>query len=294
MRQCIADTHIEPIIIKGSAVTGRSAAKDTTAKINRDADFFLQTSPELAMKRMLSAGAGSIYAIVPVFRSGEIGDHHNVEFTMLEWYDVGSDATAGINLLSGLAKRILAVQCCEVKTYRELFQQHLSIDPIESPLEKLCQLVDSIDRSLAKSMASDRDGLLDVLMSQKLQPSLGHNAPVIIRDYPISQAALARASIDDPKCALRFELFYRGVELANGYDELRDADVLVERCASIASDRAALGRPALPLPTDLIDAMRTGLPPCSGVAMGVDRLLLVRSGELQSISETMPMTLSQV
>ncbi|KAA1261496.1 Elongation factor P--(R)-beta-lysine ligase [Rubripirellula obstinata] len=288
MRQCIADTHIEPITIAGQAVTGR------TAKASAEDTFFLQTSPELAMKRMLAAGAGSIYAIVPVFRRGEIGDQHNVEFTMLEWYEVGADANAAIRLLGELAKQIFAVDRCDVQSYRDLFAQQLSIDPIDAPLEDLVQLVGMIDQSLARSLAPDRDGMLDVLMSQKLQPNMGQEAPLIIHDYPITQAALAKASQDDPQCALRFELFYRGVELANGYDELRDADVLWERSDAIQSQRAALGRPSLPMPTDLIEAMRQGLPQCAGVAMGVDRLLMIRSDEMQSISQTMPMTVGQV
>ena len=289
MRQCIADTHIEPIPIAGQAVTGRTVGPGEESET-----FFLQTSPELAMKRMLAAGAGSIYAIVPVFRGGEIGDQHNVEFTMLEWYDVDADANAGIALLSQLAELIFASQPCEVQTYRELFQHHLSIDPICEPLEGLEKLVASVDASLAQSLASDRDGMLDVLMSQIIQPVIGHDAPLIVRDYPITQAALARASEDDPQCALRFELFYRGVELANGYDELRDAEILLQRCEVVNSQRAALGRSAIPIPTDLVDAMRSGLPQCCGVAMGVDRLLMVRTGELLSLSQTMPMALNQV
>lgn len=289
MRQCIADTHIEPIAISGQVVTGRQVDQG-----ENDERFFLQTSPELAMKRMLAAGSGSIYAIVPVFRSGEMGDQHNVEFTMLEWYEVGADANAEISLLAELAKLIFAVDRCEVRTYRELFQQQLSVDPIDAPLEKLSQLVELIDPSLARAFASDRDGMLDVLMSQQLQPTMGQDAPVIIRDYPITQAALARASDDDPQCALRFELFYRGIELANGYDELRDADVLLSRSQLVNTQRVALGRSAIPIPTDLIDAMRSGLPQCAGVAMGVDRLMMIRSGKPPVLSQAMPMTLDQV
>jgi lysyl-tRNA synthetase class 2 len=136
--------------------------------------------------------------------------------------------------------------------------------------------------------------MLDVLMSERLQPLMGFEVPLIIRDYPISQAALARQSEDDPQCALRFELFYRGVELANGYDELRDADVLLRRSESVNAKRAAYGRTAIPIPMALIDAMQSGLPACAGVAMGVDRLLMVRMAELLPISQTMPLTTDQV
>ena len=289
MRQCIADTHIEPIPIAGQDVTGRKANPG-----GKSETFFLQTSPELAMKRILAAGSGSIYAIVPVFRSGEIGDQHNVEFTMLEWYEVGADANSGIGLLAELAELIFASQRCEIQTYRELFQHYLSVDPISEPLKGLEKLVAPVDVSLAQSLASNRDGMLDVLMSQVIQPVIGRDAPLIVRDYPITQAALARASEDDPQCALRFELFYRGIELANGYDELRDAEILLERCEVIAGQREALGRSTIPIPTDLVDAMRSGIPQCCGVAMGVDRLLMIRSGELLSLRQTIPLTLDQV
>ena len=288
MRQCIADTHIEPISIPADVVIEKSDVGRS------DETFYLQTSPELAMKRMLAAGSGSIYAIVPVFRRAEIGQHHNVEFTMLEWYEVGADADSGIATLGKVAKAILDTDRYDVQSYRTLFQNQLAIDPIDSPLSKLSELVSAVDSALALSLANDRDGMLDVLMSHRIQPKLGLQVPTIIRDYPATQAALAKASEEDPQCALRFELFYRGIELANGYDELRDADVLIRRCDLINEQRRLLGYPSIPVPTDLVSAMRDGLPQCAGVAMGVDRLMMACSAELFSISQTMPMTVDQV
>lgn len=284
MRQCIADTHIEPVKVPGVSVTHRQD----------DGPYFLQTSPELAMKRMLAAGSGSIYAIVPVFRGGEIGDHHNVEFTMIEWYDVGADIDAEIRLLGELAKQVLGVEQYQVRTYRDLFRQALSFDPMDASLATIRQHVCQVDASLAATIDHNRDDMLDVLMSHRLQPTLGLDCPLILRDYPITQAALARPSADDPDTAMRFELFYRGIELANGYDELRDAGVLVQRADVINGQRAALGRMPVPVATSLVDAMRHGLPACSGVAMGLDRLLISRSTDPLTIADTHPMTIDWV
>jgi lysyl-tRNA synthetase class 2 len=284
MRQCIADTHIEPIKVPGLSVTHRQEA----------GEFFLQTSPELAMKRMLAAGSGSIYAIVPVFRGGEIGDQHNVEFTMIEWYDVGAEIDAEICLLGELAMQVLGAETYQVRTYRDLFRQTLSFDPMEASLATIRQHVCQIDASLASTIDHSRDAMLEVLMSHLLQPSLGLDDPLILRDYPITQAALARPSVDDPNTAMRFELFYRGIELANGYDELRDADVFVQRTNVVNRQRESLDRMPIPVATTLVEAMRQGLPACSGVAMGLDRVLISRCPDPLTISQTDPMTIDQV
>ena len=292
MRQCIVDTHIEPITLAGHQL---SLASD-----HAEDPFYLQTSPELAMKRMLAAGSGSIYAIVPVFRGGERGDQHNIEFTMLEWYEIGADLAQGIKTLGTLASLILGCESYTVRSYRDVFREHFAMDPIDDPLQELAGLVEKVDPSLAASLAHDRDALLDVLMSYHVQPSLGQEVPTIIKNYPLTQAALARTSDDDPQCAARFELFYRGVELANGYDELRDAEILVQRTDEINQKRAELGQSMIAPPTSLVDAMREGLPACAGVAMGVDRLMMVSSSgkdepnKVLSIAEVMPLTLDRV
>ena len=292
MRQCIVDTYIDPITVSGKQLS--------LAEANASEAFYLQTSPELAMKRLLAAGSGSIYAIAPVFRGGESGDQHNIEFTMLEWYEVGADLQGGIETLGSIAKTVLGHDRYEVRTYRDLFQEHLSIDPIDEPIRTLCRLASQVDDSLAQSLGEDRDALLDVLMSHLVQPHLGLGMPMVVKNYPLTQAALARRCEDDPQCAARFELFYLGVELANGYDELRDPDVLVQRTNQTNQKRAELGRLQIPMPHSLIDAMRDGLPACAGVAMGVDRLMMVCSGDggtpskVSSISDVMPMTMGQV
>jgi elongation factor P--(R)-beta-lysine ligase len=279
---CVIDPYIDPL---------RVDAREFQLGLSQGEEFyFLQTSPEAAMKRMLAAGAPSIYSLGPVFRAGEQGQFHNLEFTMLEWYEVGADVEQGIAILGALACDVLKAEHFEVHSYRQLFQDHCGFDPIDVPLLKLVEYAGAIDSLLVSSIAEDRDGVLDLILSHVIQPKLGHDSPVIVRDYPLSQAALAKCSVQDKQCAARFELFVAGVELANGYDELRDPDVLLERFRACNQKREKVGRRPLPLKVPLLEAMRVGIPQCAGVALGVDRLLSVQIGE-NSISSVMPFTI---
>lgn len=268
-RDCVIDAYIDPISVDATQLGISVELPDR---------LFLQTSPELSMKRMLAAGADSIYSIGPVFRGGESGHHHNIEFTMLEWYEVGGDIDSAIELLGNLAVNVLDRGGFDVVTYRSLFADKLGFDPIDEPVETLTQKVAEVDTELARSIADDRDLMLDVILSHFIQPKLGRTRPVIVRDYPITQAALARVSADDPQCAARFELIADGVELANGYDELLDAEVLVSRAGAANEVRIAAGRPPMVVENSLVAAMRSGLPKCAGVALGVDRLLMLQTG----------------
>ena len=278
---CVIDPYIDPLRVDASEF---QLGLRTGEEIH-----FLQTSPEAAMKRMLAAGAPSIYSLGPVFRAGEQGEQHNLEFTMLEWYEVGADVEQGIETLGALACDVLNVEKFKVHSYRHLFQEYCGFDPIDAPLSHLRLHAQTIDASLTTSIAEDRDGILDLILSHAIQPKLGHESPMIVRDYPLSQAALAKPSTKDTQCAARFELFVAGIELANGYDELRDPDVLLERFRLCNQKRKTVGRRPLPLKVPLLEAMRVGLPQCAGVALGVDRLLAVQLGE-KSISSVMPFT----
>lgn len=275
---CVVDAYIDPIEV---------AAQQLRLADDLPGPLFLQTSPEAAMKRLLAAGAPSIYSIGPVFRAGERGRMHNTEFTMLEWYDVGAGLDQGIRLLGELAATTLDHDGYDVRSYRQLFQDSLGFDPVDADLETVRAVASQLDAGLAQNIVNDRDLLLDILLSQIIQPKLGLQRPLIVKNYPLSQAALARVSADDPHCAARFELFVAGVELANGYDELVDVDVLLERSARANQKRAGADRPTLPIESALVDAMRDGLPPCAGVALGVDRLLMMRTGE-DSIEKVIP------
>ncbi|MGB7324748.1 MAG: EF-P lysine aminoacylase EpmA [Rubripirellula sp.] len=282
-RDCVIDAYIDPICVKSSQL-----------KIACDLPEFLylQTSPELAMKRMLAAGAPSIYSIGPVFRSGESGDHHNIEFTMLEWYEVDADINTEISLLGDLAATILNFDGYDVVNYRDVFRSALGFDPIDEPIKTLISMTDKVDVQLSQSIANDRDLMLDVILSHHIQPNLGLERPVIIKNYPITQAALARPAVDDPACAARFELIVRGVELANGYDELLDANILISRAQQSNQIRVASGRSPLTVESSLVQAMRSGLPACAGVAMGVDRLLMIRSG-VSSLAPVIPLPIDR-
>ena len=225
------------------------------------------------MKSMLAGGSGSIYSIGPAYRDDEIGDLHRVEFTMLEWYEIDVDVEGGIKTLSALSDQ-LTDQVVEVVSYEDVFVRSVGINPLEDPTERLIAELD--DPAFAQTIIDDRDGLLDAVFSSRIQPDLVR--PTIVRDYPVSQAALAKPNAHDDRTAARFEWFVGGVELGNGYDELLDAEELVRRTRIANRRRQRSGRTVLPAPTKLIEAMRRGLPPCAGVAVGVDRLAMVLSG----------------
>jgi lysyl-tRNA synthetase class 2 len=241
--------------------------------------MWLQTSPEFGMKRLLAAGAERIYQITRAFRGGERGQEHNPEFTIVEWYRVGDSMHEGMTLLAELAKEMLGVDAVGTISYREAFRQHVGLDPHTASLEELAaggkHGLDRIDPAYS---GHDRDDWLNYLLAEFVEPNLGIDGPQILYDYPASQAALARVRQDDPPVAERFELYAGGVELANGYHELLDAKVLRERNRIANQQRAADDKYTLPEDSRLLDAMDAGLPACTGVALGFDRLVMVATG----------------
>ncbi len=254
--------------------------------------LWLQTSPEFGMKRLLAAGATAIYQITRAFRGGEVGRLHNPEFTMVEWYRVGDDYAAGRQLLADLATELLDRGKPEQLTYREAFQRHAAIDPFAATIEDLVAaaaqhgvLTDAQDQQ-RYAAAGDRDALLDLLLTQAVEPHLGAARPTILYDYPASQSALAQVRSGDPPLAERFELYVDGVELANGYHELLDPAVLRERNQRNNTARAADGKYTLPADSRLLQAMEHGLPPCAGTALGFDRLVMVATGA-KSLAEVL-------
>ena len=266
-RDTVVDRHLHPIQVKRQQITGQAA--------DAGAVMFLQTSPEFSMKRMLAAGAESIYQICKAFRAGEAGSQHNPEFTMLEWYRVGDDMQQGIELLEQLVQSILGTKSSTRISYRTAFVRATDLDPFTASIGQLASL-SKLESEL------DRDEHLNVILSQHVQPQLGVDAPEVLYHYPASQAALAKTKFeDDVEVAERFEIFYRGVELANGYHELLDADELLARNDKINQQRVADGQSALPVNSRLLTAMRTGIPSCAGVALGVDRLLMLALQENQ-------------
>ena len=243
--------------------------------------LYLATSPEFAMKRLLAAGSGPIYQICKAFRQGEAGRLHNPEFTLLEWYRPGFDHFQLMDEVEALVIELADGRLPDVSakrmTYAELFQQHLGLDPHTASVETLAQCAAGFP-ALAGISGLDHDGWLDLLMSHVIQPRLGQGCLTFVYHYPASQAALARISqstADVPAIAERFELFYQGVELANGFHELTDAREQRARFEQDLSQRRVQGLPLIPMDERLLAALGEGMPPCAGVALGLDRLLLV-------------------
>ena len=244
---------------------------------------YLNTSPEFAMKRLLAAGSGPIYQVCKAFRQGEQGKLHNPEFTLLEWYRPGFDHHRLMDevatLVKVLAEGYRTFESEERLTYGECFQRYLDIDPYlaDVPRLKICAQQQGLETS-SSFAAMDRDGWLDLLMSHCIQPHLGHNRLSFVYDYPASQAALAKIRPGSPPMAERFELFMDGVEMVNGFHELQDAAEQKTRFEEELRRRQKSGLEDVVMDEYLLAALKAGLPECAGVAMGLDRLLLVLNG----------------
>ena len=244
-----------------------------------EADRYLQTSPESAMKRLLAAGSGDIFQICKAFRQGEAGRHHNPEFTLLEWYRVGWDHTALMREVAEFLGTVLNSDGWQIWPYRALFVEVLGVDPLDewTSLATLTDLAQSRIGSVPDRL--DRDAVLDLLMSHCIEPGIGDWGVVFITDFPPSQVAMARyTSVDDVDVAARFECYVHGKELANGYWEQIDADALAAQLHAENTRRRQRGLPERPIDERLLAAHRHGLPECAGVALGVDRLLALKLG----------------
>jgi lysyl-tRNA synthetase class 2 len=256
--EIIPELHIEPI---------RTAAGQ-----------FLQASPELHMKRLLCAGATAIYQVTRSFRQNEHGQLHNPEFTIVEWYRVGDDMEAGMQLLDELVSSLLGTPPTIQTTYYEAFQRTLQIDPHRATTEELATTARNATVAIPEGMrVGERDEWLNLLLSSRVEPQLGRDRPEILYHYPASQASLATVirSETGQQVAERFELYYRGIELANGFHELGDAAELRRRFEAVNVARVADCRDPLPLPGTLLAALHHGLPACTGCALGFDRLVML-------------------
>lgn len=244
--------------------------------------LYLQTSPEFPMKRLLAAGSGSIYQVCKVFRDGESGRRHNPEFTLLEWYRAGFDHFDLMDdvesLLRSVLEDLVPLDSVDHWSYRELFTEAAGVDPFTASADELraCLQSHAIDPPVGLS-PDDHDGWLDLLMTHIIEPRLGPGL-VFIRDYPASQASLARLRPGTPPVAARFEAYLNGVELANGYHELADAAEQGRRFEQDNATRVAQGLDPVLVDTRLLAALASGLPNCAGVALGIDRLLMVAAG----------------
>jgi len=254
------------------------------AEIGNEEILYLHTSPEFPMKRLLADGSGSIYQICKVFRDGESGRYHNPEFTLLEWYRPGWDHHQLMDEVESLLTRVLPEKCyqetTERLTYEEVFSRYADIDHVhEVSTEDVVARTEELGIADGLDFDTlDRDGWLDLVFSYIIAPNLGRCCLSFIYDYPVSQAALAKINPGPPAVAERFEVFVDGIELANGFHELTDTDEQRRRFAADNKKRRSLDLPQMPIDEHFLEALEHGLPPCAGVALGVDRLLMLITG----------------
>lgn len=255
------------------------------------ATWYLNASPEFAMKRLLAAGSGSIYQICKAFRNGEQGRWHQLEFTLLEWYRVGFDHHALMDEMAALLSR-LRWRTTERRSYRACFEASFGFNPHEAGPERLLAAAREAGFAGDAAAKADTGTLLDFLFSHGPGPTLGLEQPLFVYDYPACQAALARlrpaGNGRDYPVAERFELFIAGLEIANGFHELTDAAEQRRRFEEENRLRQARGQALMPVDEALLAALEQGLPDCAGVALGVERLLMALTGAT-SIAELDPL-----
>lgn len=237
--------------------------------------LYLQTSPEFYMKRLLAAGSGDIYQLGPCFRNGELSARHNPEFMMLEWYRLGFNLAQLEAECCQLVDTLLGVASYTRLTYTQAFVTYIGVHPFRSSLEELRQASHAVSQIDAANL--DRDACLDLLLSHQLEPALKQLGRVIVYEFPASQAALAQVhtNAEGDLVASRFELYINGLEIANAYQELTNAQEQAARFAADNLARRELNKPEVSADMQLVAALEHGLPECSGIAVGFDRLVML-------------------
>jgi len=264
----ITDIHLEAFTSRYNFLSDNNAECSST--------LYLNTSPEFAMKRLLASGYGCIYQICKSFRHEEYGRHHNPEFTMLEWYRLGYDHVDLMNEVAEFLIDILNCPPCTQVSYQQIFIEHTGIDPLNVSNSELIALLKSKNKlSLWLQDEDDTDLLLPYVFSEIIEPLIGIDAPCFIYNYPSSQASLAKISSQDPRVADRFECYYQGIELVNGFHELTDAKQQKIRFDEDNKKRRSKGLENRPIDTRFINALSHGIPDCAGVAVGIDRLVML-------------------
>jgi lysyl-tRNA synthetase class 2 len=311
-RYCVIDRHLDPIRVPAQSVGLSLHDESNTQKYaNASEEFwYLQTSPEQSMKRLLASGLGSCYQLGPVFRSAEFGQVHNPEFSMAEWYDLNADFEQGLILLDDLLQVLLNTQPAKRVRFADAFDEATQLPLFDTSVDDLAEW--SVRRGLVdkQTWSDDWDDWVNLIFSLVVQPTLGLptsvpptsgqptsgqptsgqptseqsskqrstdgvGRPVLVTHFPASQAALAKLDPTDTRTAERYEIFYRGVELANGYHELLNPDELAKRARIANQQRVADGKFPLPEENPLIEAMRIGFPSCCGCALGFDRVVML-------------------
>jgi lysyl-tRNA synthetase class 2 len=243
---------------------------------------YLHTSPEFPMKRLLAAGSGSIYQICKVFRDGELGRLHDPEFTMIEWYRVGFGYHALMEEVASLATELLngkrMLGPIERLTYRDAYVRACGIDPHSARTQDFIDAASTHGIIATGVAVDDRNAWRDLLLTRLVEPQLGRDRLTFVYDFPAEAAALARIRPGEPPLAERFELYFDGVELANGFQELTDMSEQRRRFERDCRARVRQGLQTVPIDERLIAALEHGLPACSGVALGFDRAVMLAAG----------------
>ncbi|MBF0610280.1 MAG: EF-P lysine aminoacylase GenX [Magnetococcales bacterium] len=249
----------------------------TLSPLGGEESYYLITSPETAMKRLLAAGSGAIYQICHTFRRGEAGRLHNPEFTMLEWYRPHWSMEQLMAEVFELVASHLPLTEARYLTFQEAFIQYCGVDPFVASLEDLQQAAHG--QGLQPPTNLTREELLDFLLTFCIEVGFGREGGAIfLTHYPVNRAAMACIDPGPPATARRFELYVNGLELANGYQELTDAHEQEARLQQANQERQTAGLSPLPLDHHFLAALQAGMPPCSGVALGMDRLVMLATG----------------
>jgi len=247
-----------------------------TSSKNETTSLYLQTSPEFHMKRLLASGYGSIFQIAKAFRHEEAGRYHNPEFTMLEWYRLGFDHYELMAEVAALLQTVLNCSQPSLITYQQLFLDQLDLDPLTATRAQLLDLITAHNK-LSDWLITEQsiDILLQFIFSEIVEPHIGLAAPCFVYNFPKSQASLAKICPDDDRVAQRFECYYQGIELVNGFNELTNCDEQILRFQQDNLHRRELGLKETNIDENFIAALTQGLPQCAGVALGIDRLIML-------------------
>ena len=268
-RSTITDCHIDQFSADYFPCgTGGGEAAETR---------YLQPSPELQMKRLLAEGFPDIYQICKSFRNGEYGRFHNPEFTMLEWYRIGFDMYRMIDEVELVVNRLTGGVTCTRISYQDLFLRLTGIDPLPATVDTVTEYLRRTTDSPVPAFDDRADAFMYV-MSMQVEPQLPKDEVTVVYHYPQDQGVLAVAEPDNPSVARRFEIYYRGMELANGSEELTDADEYARRLGVENKRRIKRGKPLYDAAEGFDASVLNGMSPCSGVAIGLDRLLMCLTG----------------
>ncbi|WP_111976627.1 elongation factor P--(R)-beta-lysine ligase [Algibacillus agarilyticus] len=269
----ITDLHLENIECQ---FTGPGFAKPL--------NLYLQTSPEYAMKRLIAAGSGCIYQLCKAVRNDESGRFHNPEFSMLEWYRMNFNHHDLMQEVDTFLQQMLACQAADYLTYQQAFLMFTHIDPLHCQVTELKKFIKDKGEPDIASVLTSKTDLLQYIFCTHIEHKIGQETPCFVYHFPAAQASLAKLNKDDLRVAERFEVYFKGIELANGFHELTDKHEQLKRFEQDNQLRQQAGKEQKPIDHYLLAALENGLPNCAGVALGIDRLFMLAE-QLPHINE---------